>query len=145
MKKIIWLLSFVIVILGIGLFYSLRLNVTNKNDYLQRSILYKFDQTDLNRINTFYERFLEHEGDYLVIIGHTIDSGPAITNINSNGKEIVWINDMSRDAYSNGAIEVYKCKKLNKEEEYASTVFSVSNCEGYLEDDIKGYIAFPKK
>ncbi|WP_133257467.1 DUF4362 domain-containing protein [Paenibacillus montanisoli] len=96
-------------------------------------------------MNTLYERFLEHKGDYLVVVGPTIDSGPVITSINSNGKEIVWINDMSRDAYSNGAIEVYKCEKLNKEEENARTVFSVSICEGYLEDDIKGYIAFPKK
>ena len=145
MKKTIWLLSLVVVILGIGLAYSIRLNVTIKNDGLQGMILRKFDQTALNRMNTLYERFLDHKGDYLMIIGPNIDSGPVITNINSNGKEIVWINDMSRDEYTNGAVAVYKCKKLNKEEESERTVFSVSNCEGYLEEELKGSIAFPKK
>ncbi|WP_324254080.1 hypothetical protein [Paenibacillus sp. 1001270B_150601_E10] len=80
-----------------------------------------------------------------MIVGPNIDSGPVITNINSNGKEIVWIIDMSRDVYTNGAIEVYKCKKLNREEDNERTVFSASNCEGYLEDDLKGSIAFPNK
>lgn len=145
MKKAIWLLALIVVILGIGLFYSIRLNVTNKKDYLQRSILYKRDQNDLKRMNTFYERFLDQKADYLVIIGPTIDSGPAITNIHSNGKDIVWIYDNSRDVYSNGLIGGYKCKKLYKEEEGARTVFSVSNCEGYLKDDIKGRIAFTMK
>jgi len=145
MKKTIWFLSLVVVLLCIGLAYSIRLNVMNKDDDLQGIVLRKFDQTALNRMNILYERFLDNKDDYLMIIGPSIDTGPVITNINSNGKEIVWINDTSRDVYTNGAVEVYKCNKLNRVEEDERTVFSVSNCEGYLENDLKGSIVFPNK
>ncbi|MBD3922077.1 DUF4362 domain-containing protein [Paenibacillus sp. PR3] len=145
MKNTIWLLSLVIVLLGSGLIYSIRLNVTNKDDDLQGIILRKVDQNALSRMNTLYEKFLDHKDDYLMIIEPNIDSGPVITNINSSGKEIVWINDASRDVYTNGEIEVYKCKKLNRTKENKTTIFSVSNCEGYPVDDLKGSITFPNK
>lgn len=145
MKKTVWLLSLVVVLLGIGLAYSIQLNVTNKNDDFQGIILRHFDQNALSRMNTFYDRFLDHKADYLMIIGPNIDSAPVITNINSNGKEIVWINDTSRDVYTDGAVDIYKCKKMIREKDNERTVFSVSNCEGYSEDEIKGSIGFPNK
>ncbi|MCM3626758.1 DUF4362 domain-containing protein [Paenibacillus glycanilyticus] len=144
MKKTILLLTLVVVLLGISLAYSIRLNVLYKDDDFQGMILRKMDQSSLSRMNTLYERFLNHKDDYLMIIGPNIDSGPIITNINSNGKDIVWINDTSRDVFTNGSVEVYKCRQLNKSEEKSGTIFSVSKCQGYSEDEIKGSIEFPK-
>ena len=133
MKKTIFLLTLVVVLLGISLAYSIRLNLLYKDDDFQGMILRRMDQSALSRMNTLYEKFQKHKEDYLMIIGPNIDSGPIITNINSNGKEIVWINDTSRDVFTNGSVGVYKCRKLNKTEEELRTIYSVSKCEGYSE------------
>ena len=144
MKKTIWLLSIVVILLSIGLAYSIRVNLMKKDAVLQEIVYMKSDPVALNRMNTLYERFLEHKTDYLMLIGSSIDSGPIITNINSNGKEIVWINDASQDAYTNGAVEFYNCKTLTRAEKDEGVVYSASNCEGYAEDDVKGMLTFPK-
>lgn len=144
MKKTIWLLSFVVVLLGVGLTYSNLVNLTDKETGLQEMVYRQSDPAALNRMNTLYEKFLQHQEDYLVLIGNTIDSGPMITNINSNGKEFVWISDASRDAYTNGAVEFYKCKSLIRAEMDESVVFSASYCEGYAQEDVKGMLVFPK-
>ncbi|WP_271753900.1 DUF4362 domain-containing protein [Cohnella sp. JJ-181] len=145
MKKTVWFLSIFVVLLGTWLAYSNRLNVSNKENDFKGIIIKKSDKGALSRMNTLYERFMAHKDDYLVIIGSNIDSGPVINNISSNGKAIVWINDATRDVYANESIEVYKCKNLNRTEENETTVFSVSNCEGFKESDIKGSIAFSIK
>ncbi|GFN33296.1 DUF4362 domain-containing protein [Paenibacillus xylaniclasticus] len=144
MKKLVWFLSLVIVILGVSLAYSIRLNVTNEKESLQKIVVRQSDRSALSSMNALYERYLDHSSDYLVVIGYSIDSGPIITSINLDKGEIVWIEDRTKDQYSGGGVFVNQCKAMLREEDDTGVLFSVSNCEGYPADDVKGSIHFLK-
>ncbi|MEC0092334.1 DUF4362 domain-containing protein [Paenibacillus macquariensis] len=146
MKKTIWLLSIIIVVLCICLFYFMRLNSEYDKKYIQRGVLTNFNKLDYERMNIFYERFQDHKGDNLMLISRTTDSGPIIYEVNSNGSEIRFTIDATRDAYSGEKEKnTYFCKEMNKEEGIHNNIFTVSNCKGFEKDDIKGYLQFSRE
>lgn len=146
MKKTIWLLSAVTVALSILLIYFIRLSSEYDKNYIQRGVLTNFNNLDYERMNLFYERFKDHKGDNLMLISPTIDSGPIIYDVNSNGSEVRFTIDATRDGYSaEKEKQTYYCKELNKEERTNRIIiFTVSSCDGYDKDDIKGYLQFSR-
>ncbi|QJD83231.1 DUF4362 domain-containing protein [Cohnella herbarum] len=116
MKKTIWLLSSVIVVLFICLYYFIQLNSENDKKYIQRGVLTNFNKLDYERMNILYERFQDRKGDNLMLISPTMDSGPIIYDVNSNVSEIRFTIDATRDAYSAEREKVtYLCEEMKKE------------------------------
>jgi hypothetical protein len=72
--------------------------------------LINFDQKDFNRLKEMVSRFKEGKGDNLMIIPPIIDGGYWIHDVMSNGREIYWVVDNSRDGMSSdrGKVE-YIC------------------------------------
>lgn len=62
--------------------------------------LVHFDRTDLQRMEKFVARFHDSKGDYLMAIPLTIEGGPVIYDLHSDGKRINIMIDTTRDAYS---------------------------------------------
>ncbi|OAB47184.1 DUF4362 domain-containing protein [Paenibacillus antarcticus] len=146
MKKTIWLLSIIIVVLCICLFYFIRLNAQYDKKYIQRGILTNFNKLEYERMHIFYERFQDHKGDNVMLISPTSDSGPIIYDVNFNGSEIRFTTDATRDAYSGQREKItYFCKEMNKEEGIHNNIFTVSNCKGFESEDVKGYLQFSKE
>lgn len=113
--------------------------------YIQRGVLTNFNKLDYERMNTLYERFQDRKGDNLMLISPTMDSGPIIYDVNSNGLEIRFTIDATRDGYSAEREKVtYLCKEMKKEVGINRIIFTVSSCDGYESDDVKGYLQFNK-
>lgn len=122
MKRTNWFLCTVIVALSLCLIYFIRLNSEYHKQYMQRGVLTNFDDIDYERMNVFYERFHERKGDNVMLISPTIDSGPIIYDLISNGSQVWFSMDETRDGYSG----------------------KVSNCDGYDDEEIKGYLQYQK-
>lgn len=136
MKKTSILLSILIVCLVICLGLSLNTNYQlmqreKKSSY----ILTRFDKTDLQRMNRLIERFKHHQGDNLLVISPSIDSGPEIHEVFSNGSQIKWIIDNTLDGLNTDQGKVMlTCQNINTEESDDSIAVFVSKCSGYKED-----------
>jgi len=123
----------------------MRLNSEYDEKYIHRGVLTNFNRLDYERMNKFYERFQDHKGDNLMLISPTTDSGPIIYDVNSNGSEIRFTTDATRDIYSGEKEKItYFCKEMNKEEGNHNNIFTVSNCKGFEKDDVKGYLQFSR-
>jgi len=97
-------------------------------------------------LHIFYERFQDDKGDNLMLISPTVDSGPIIYDVNSNGSEIRFTMDATRDAYSAEKEKItYFCKEMNKEEGTNNIIFTVSNYKGFEREDVKGDLQFSRK
>ncbi|WP_454190899.1 hypothetical protein [Paenibacillus sp. Marseille-Q7038] len=146
MKITIWLLSTVIVALSICLIYFIQMVSEYDNKYIKRGVLTNFNNLDYQRMNLFYERFKDRKGDNLMLISPTMDSGPIIYDVNSNGSKVWFTIDATRDIYSGEKEkQTYSCKELKKEERSNYIIFTVSNCNGYKENEIKGYLQFSRR
>ncbi|MEC0370624.1 DUF4362 domain-containing protein [Paenibacillus chibensis] len=145
MNKWVWILTVIVLVLIGGLVYSVRMNSEMKSSYMQKGILTNFDQSDLKRMNSLYERFKNQQGDHLMLITPTIDSGPVIYNLTTNGTEIHWTVDYTRDSNSVNKKITYVCKDMMKEEDMNGTIYSVTHCGGYDEDERLGPVIFAKK
>ena len=76
-----------------------------------------------------------------------MDSGPLIHDVNSNGKEINWIVDDTRDAWSadNGKTE-YVCKSIRmNERDHEFFDVELSKCNNFKEDEQLRLISFRKE
>ncbi|MDO7905371.1 DUF4362 domain-containing protein [Paenibacillus sp. JX-17] len=102
------------------------------------------DEQDYRRVNEMYERYQQRHGDHLMIILPAVDSCPTIYNLSSNGRQIDWSVDESRDIYSGGDVKVHKysCSRMNKDQTESRITFSVSGCAGYSPDEKLGGITF---
>lgn len=145
MKKWVWILTVVVLVLSGGLVYSVRMNSEMRSSYMQKGILTNFDQSDLKRMTVLYERFKAQLGDNLMLITPTIDSGPVIYNVQTNGKEVYWTVDYTLDSNSVNKKSTYICRDLIKEEGTRRTIFSVTHCDGFDKNERLGPVIFAKK
>lgn len=146
MKKMTWFLLLVIVVLCICLYYFIRLNADNEKKYIQRGILTNFNKLDYKRMNLLYERYQEHKGDNLMLISPTMDSGPIIYDVSSNGSTIRFTVDTTRDGNSAERKKItYVCKEMKKDIGTNRIIFTVSGCEGFEKDEVKGYLQFSRE
>ncbi|WP_141692401.1 DUF4362 domain-containing protein [Paenibacillus pectinilyticus] len=123
-------------------------NQSNKvNDTATNSVIFHLDRADLERVDKMVTRFNEGQGDNLMIIEPGMDSGPAIHDVISNGKEINWIVDNSRDAWSTdkGKTE-YVCKLIRIHERDSDFIdVELSKCKNYKDDDQLRVLSFRKE
>ncbi|ANE45525.1 hypothetical protein SY83_03460 [Paenibacillus swuensis] len=74
--------------------------MSDRKDTSRRSILYDFDEADVDRLNEMVHRHANRKGDYLMLIPPIIDGGYSIHDVHSNGRVITWTIDNSRDGMS---------------------------------------------
>ncbi|GGD76456.1 DUF4362 domain-containing protein [Paenibacillus nasutitermitis] len=145
-NKLIICVQAVIIIGLLGVILSLTSQSQKENIDKNNSLLSNFDQADLDRIDNLVKRFNDGKGDNLMIISPTMDSGPEINDVISNGKEINWVVDHSRDAMNtnNGKTE-YVCRSIrlkDRDEEYIDV--QLSKCNNYKEDEQLSILSFRK-
>ncbi|SFS76052.1 protein of unknown function [Paenibacillus sp. BC26] len=83
-----------------------------------------------------------------MIISPTMDSGSVIHDVISNGKEIKWIVDNSRDTWypNNKDKTEYVCKSIRIHERDSEFIdVQLSKCENYKEDEQLSIITFFKE
>jgi len=133
LKRVIIVIQFLIIIALVFVII-----MKNGSDHLSHndSIITNIDQAGFNRIEEVVNRFHNGKGDNLMIISPTIDSGPWIYDIYSNGREMIWVVDNTRDGMSGerGKTE-YICKaiQMNETEEYF--VVELSKCNNFHEEE----------
>ncbi|MFS0837990.1 hypothetical protein [Paenibacillus sp. 1P03SA] len=94
-------------------------------------ILVNLDQRDMNRLDELVDRFNRDQGDYLMVISPTIDSGPWIHDVHTDGTQITWTVDNTRDGYSSPKQkQTYKCASIEKIETSESYGIQLSKCGG---------------
>lgn len=103
----------------------------NKELAAGSNILIHFDRADYDRMNQFVERFHEGKGDLLMAIPATIEGGPIIYDLQSDGRQIKVTRDDTRDAYSSspGKTTVV-CRAIEWEETGDSKRIAMSKCDG---------------
>jgi hypothetical protein len=93
-------------------------------------ILHRFDQTDIKRLNDMVERHKNRKGDYLMLIPPIIDGGYWIHDVHSDGKEITWTIDNTRDGMSSEhGKQVYRCKSISMNETKEYYVYILDQCD----------------
>ncbi|SEG09294.1 protein of unknown function [Paenibacillus sp. UNC499MF] len=94
-------------------------------------ILVNLDQRDLKRLDELVDRFNRAQGDYLMVISPTIDSGPWIHDVHTDGTQIAWTVDNTRDAHSSPKQQqTYKCASIEKIETTERYGIQLSECGG---------------
>ncbi|CAH1232608.1 hypothetical protein PAECIP111891_07055 [Paenibacillus allorhizoplanae] len=147
-KPIIYIQLIVFIGLVSAIFVLLNQQSHKENTNKNKSIIINFDQVDLDRVDEMVKRFNEGKGDNLMIISPTIDSGPLIHDVNSNGKEIHWIVDNTRDAWAGtdkGKTE-FVCKSISmneRDDEFFDV--ELSKCNNFKEDEQLRLISFRKE
>ncbi|WP_219836157.1 DUF4362 domain-containing protein [Paenibacillus sp. R14(2021)] len=129
-KLIISVLIGVIALLVIVLTVTLTQNGSSKRNDTKDTILTRFDEKDVSRLNELVQRHNNGDGDYLMLIPPVIDGGYWIYDVHSNGKEITWTVDNTRDGMSaEKGKEVYQCKNISVSEKSDSYVYTLDKCE----------------
>jgi hypothetical protein len=110
------------------------------------SFLVNFNRTDYNRLEALVNRFKDGKGDVLMLIPPILDGGYWIHDVMSNGREIRWIVDNTRDPYSSdrGKTE-YICKAIDIKETKDHFVFELSKCNNHEENEKLGLVSFLKE
>jgi hypothetical protein len=110
------------------------------------SFLINFDRKDYERLKTLVTRFKEGKGDNLMLIPPIIDGGYWIHDVMSDGREIRWTVDSSRDPYSidKGKTE-YICKAIDIKETSNHYSFELSKCNNHEENEKLGLVSFLKE
>ncbi|MNJ48394.1 hypothetical protein D3C77_435870 [compost metagenome] len=152
-NKLTFLLVLVILILSV-LMILLFINSTGKNtdvniDEANRnnSILINFDEKDLGQLKDLVSRFKEGKGDYLMLIPPIIDGGYWIHDVYSNGGEIEWSIDNTRDGMSGTGkgIRKYTCQSIDKYETEEFFTIELSKCENHEPNEKLPVITIWKK
>lgn len=95
----------------------------------REDILHHFEQTDIRRLDEMVKRHGEGKGDYLLLIPRTVDGGYWIHDVHSNGREITWTIDNTRDGMSSEQGKMtYKCKVIGKSETDEHHVYTLEQC-----------------
>jgi hypothetical protein len=134
-KVTIVVLSVIIVLLAT----SLVIKQTSHQDVLQRknSILHHFDQADIDRLNEMVQRHENGKGDYLMLIPPITDGGYWIHEVHSDGREITWTIDNTRDEMSSKrGKQVYRCKSISQYKTKEQYVYTLSQCDNQGEKSI---------
>lgn len=104
-------------------------------DQATPGILMNFDQRDLKRLDMLVDRFNRAQGDNLMVITPTIDSSPWIHDVYSDGTQILWTVDNTRDAHSSPKQkQTYECASIEKVETSERYVLQLSKCGGQGEE-----------
>lgn len=93
-------------------------------------ILHHFDKVDAERLNEMVQRHQNGKGDYLILIPPIIDGGYWIHDVHSNGSEITWTIDNTRDGMSSErGKQVYQCKSISMHEKKEHYVYTLEQCD----------------
>ncbi|MBD2862079.1 DUF4362 domain-containing protein [Paenibacillus oceani] len=110
-------------------------------------ILTHFDRYDLELFNDFADRFQQGKGGYVLLIPPVVDGGYWIHDVHSQGKEIRWTIDNTRDGMTDevdrGKRE-YVCHAIERADGGMSYTFALSRCNGYNEGEKIPVISFNK-
>ncbi|SEO97200.1 DUF4362 domain-containing protein [Paenibacillus sp. OV219] len=120
---------------------------TNKTTN-NHAIIINYDRADLDRLEEMVSRFNEGHGDNLMIIEPGMDSGPVIHDVITNGREIKWTVDHSRDAWfpKNKNKIVYECKSVRLHERDRDYIdVQLSQCEGFNGKEQLPVLSFPRE
>jgi hypothetical protein len=149
-RSLNFILLFIICCLVIILFKATNenQNISKSNSTISRSdsFLINFNRKDYNRLKTLVTRFNDGKGDNLMLIPPIIDGGYLIHDVMSNGREIRWTVDNTRDAYSSdrGKTE-YICKAIDINETTDHYVFELSKCNNHEDNEKLGLVSFLKE
>lgn len=130
-KLTIGVLIAIIGVLAMALMITL--SSAGESDELERRgiILHHFDQTDIRRLDEMVERHRVGKGDYLMLIPPIVDGGYWIHDVHSDGREISWTIDNTRDGMSASADQgkrTYTCKGISKSETDERYVYTLEQC-----------------
>lgn len=64
-----------------------------------------------------------------MLIPPIIDSGYWIHEVRSDGRQVTWTVDNTRDAHSDQTKKVYRCKGISKLEEKEQYVYVLEQCD----------------
>ncbi|WP_201008825.1 DUF4362 domain-containing protein [Paenibacillus glycanilyticus] len=131
-KLTIGVLIGIIAVLVIILTLTLTQNNSSTTNDTQNIILTRFDKKDVKRLNELVQRHNNGDGDYLMLIPPVIDGGYWIYDVRSNGKEITWTIDNTRDGMSaenDRGKKVYQCKSISLNEKPDSYEYMLDKCE----------------
>lgn len=142
-------LSTIVIVLEtfiIGVLLGLLLNSAGKQEAREQpNVITHFDRTDLKRMQAAIDRFGEGKGDKLTLLEWGIDSGPFIHDFYSDGREIHWFVDNSRDGMAaNPGRTEYVCKAIGLAESEELYRVVLSDCNGYAKEETISLISFPK-
>jgi len=100
-------------------------------------ILTRFDDKELDQLDDVINRYKDGKGGYLMLIPPVVDGGYWIYEYWSNGRELKWTVDNSRDGMSGSdrGVRVYSCKAMDKEESAEDYWVVLSECEGYAPEE----------
>lgn len=115
--------------------------IASRDDFF----LVHFDQADYDRLEKMVQRFKEGKGDNLMLIPPIIDGGHWIYDVMSDGREIRWFVDNTRDGMSSdrGRTE-YVCSAIDITETQEYYTFELSKCNNYDEDEKLNMASFFK-
>jgi hypothetical protein len=100
-------------------------------------ILHNFNMLDVDRLNEMVQRHKEGKGDYLMLIPPIIDGGYSIHDVHSNGREVTWTIDNTRDGMSSEhGKQVYRCKRISMDETKEHYVYILNQCDNEGEKSI---------
>lgn len=108
------------------------ITLTTDKDTLEREefILHHFNKVDVERLNEMVQRHQNGKGDYLMLIPPIIDGGYWIHDVHSNGREITWTLDNTRDGMSSErGKQVYRCKSISMNETKEHYVYTLDQCD----------------
>ncbi|SFW70887.1 protein of unknown function [Paenibacillus sp. UNCCL117] len=115
------------------------INLTSyKNTHERKDIiLHRFNKMDVDRLNEMVQRHKNGKGDYLMLIPPIIDGGYWIHDVHSNGREVTWTIDSTRDVMSSEhGKQVYKCKRISMDETKDFYVYTLNQCDNKGEESI---------
>ena len=139
------------ILLTIILVLIIALIITNKDktsteESRNEFFLVNFDRKDFKRLEVLANRFKEGKGDNLMLIPPVIDGGYWIHDVMSNGREIYWTVDNTRDGMSsNTGKKEYICKGIDIRELEDHYTFELSKCNNYKEDEKLVIVSFLKE
>ncbi|WP_436236312.1 hypothetical protein [Paenibacillus sp. LjRoot153] len=108
-------------------------NALERNDI----ILHHFNKVDVERLYEMVQRHKNGKGDYLVLIPPIIDGGFWIHDVQSNGREVTWTIDNTRDGMSSEhGKQVYRCKRISMDETKDHYVYTLNQCDNEGEKSI---------
>lgn len=107
-------------------------NLSTDKNTLERNdiILHHFNKVEVDRLNEMVQRHKDGKGDYLMLIPPIIDGGYWIHDVHSNGSEVTWTIDNTRDGMSSvHGKQVYKCKSISMDQTKDHYVYTLSQCD----------------
>ncbi|SFJ13147.1 protein of unknown function [Paenibacillus sp. UNC496MF] len=110
-------------------------------------VIYRLDKADLARVERLVRKFGDGYGDNLMIVSPTLDSGPYVHDVMSNGREIRWVVDPSRDGWTvdKGKTE-YDCGAIRMHDRDPNYIdVQLSRCSHHAADEQLTVLTFSKE